>query len=136
MLAVLYRCPSQILAVDLKKVEGAQDYARMVAGAPDQLEYGKALVVADNRLAIDQAGPPRQGGNGGRSQRKPSGKIISVAGNKPDTGAVTPGHDTKAVMLDFVNPPGPMGGALAGDGRQGSMKPTRLRLRNKTMTDK
>ena len=35
MLAVLYRCPSQILAVDLKKVEGTQDYARMVAGAPD-----------------------------------------------------------------------------------------------------
>jgi hypothetical protein len=29
-----------------------------------------------------------------------------------------------------------MGGALAGDGRQGSMKPTKLRLRNKTMTDK
>ena len=56
----------------------------------------------------------RQGGNGGRSQRKPSGKIISVAGNKPDTGAVAPGHDTKAVMLDFVNSAGTDGGRLGG----------------------
>ena len=31
MLAVLYWRPSQIFAVDLKKVEGTQDYARVVA---------------------------------------------------------------------------------------------------------
>jgi hypothetical protein len=51
MLAVLYRRPSQILAVDLEQVEGAQDSAGMVARAPDQLEHGKALVVAGDGLA-------------------------------------------------------------------------------------
>jgi hypothetical protein len=113
MLAVLYRCPSQILAVDLKKVEGTQDYARNGCGRAGLARMRQGPCRRRQSLAI-QAGPPRQGGNGGRSQRKPSGKIISVAGNKPDTGAVAPGHDTKAVMLDFVNPAGADGGRLGG----------------------
>jgi len=53
----------------------------MVAGTPDWLEHGQALVVAGDGLTIDQAGPPRQGGDGGRSQRKPAGEIVAVEGD-------------------------------------------------------
>ena len=102
MLAVLYWRPSQIFAVDLKKVEGTQDYARVVAMAPDQLEHGEALVVAGDGLAIDQARAPRKRCHGRRGKRKPLGEVISVAGNKPDTGAVAPGHDPKPVVLDLI----------------------------------
>src|SRR5580700_6401252 len=73
MLAVLYRRPSQILAVDLEQVEGAQDSAGMVARAPDQLEHGKALVVAGDGLAIDQARPTRKRCHGRGGERKPVG---------------------------------------------------------------
>jgi hypothetical protein len=38
-------------------------------------------------------------------------------------GGVAADHQPEAVVLDLVNPAGPIGGRSAGDGRQGSMKP-------------
>jgi hypothetical protein len=60
-------------------------------------------------LAIDQARAPRQGGDGGRSQGKPSGENVAVASNEPDNGRVAPGHNPKPVMLDLVKPVGSRG---------------------------
>src|SRR5262249_52015779 len=43
----------------------------------------------------------------------------AVAGNQPDTSAIAPGHDAKAVMLDFVNP---AGAGRRGLGRRGQTR--------------
>jgi hypothetical protein len=52
MLAMLDRRSSQILAVDFKKIEGAQDRAAMVAGALDQFEHGEAVRCRERLCAM------------------------------------------------------------------------------------
>ena len=48
---------------------------------------------------------------------KPSREIVTVAGEQPHAGTIAPGHDTKAIVLDFVQPIRP-GRWSFGRGRQ------------------
>ena len=109
--------------------------AAMVAMPPDQIEDGEAVVVAGDRLTVDQAGAPRQGRDSRDDQRKALGEVVAVAGDKPDTGSVAPCHEPEAIVLDLVNPVGPARRHFGRGRRQGSINPTRrlLRSRNKTM---
>jgi hypothetical protein len=55
--------------------------------------------------------------------------FLAVAGEEPYARRVPPRHDAEAVALDRVSQSGPVSGCLAGEGRQGSMKPAAPRLR-------
>ena len=70
----------------------------------DQVEYRKSVLVGDYRLTVDQARARRQTCDCRGDQGKAIGKIVAIAGEKSDAGAVSARHDAEAVMLDFVNP--------------------------------
>ena len=72
------------------------------AVAADQVEHGQTALVANDGLAVDQAGASRQLTDRHRDERKPGGEIVTGTGDQPDTGTVPASHDAKAVMLDFV----------------------------------
>ena len=68
---------------------------------------GQAVRVADDGLAVDQAGPHWQLGNGGRGQREAISKVIALASVKGHASGIAFRQDAKAIVLDLVNPAGP-----------------------------
>jgi hypothetical protein len=71
--ALLYRRPPQIVAVELEQVESTEDHI-VTAPAPQQIEDRKPVGVADDGLAVDHTGPHRQLTEGRRRQRERSAK--------------------------------------------------------------
>jgi hypothetical protein len=59
-LAGFNRLATQILAVELKQIEGAKDRSRTRLVPADKVKYRKALLIGDDRLAVDQARARRQ----------------------------------------------------------------------------
>jgi len=55
VLAVFNRLASYVLAVNLGQIKRAEDRARIASVAADQVEHRKAVVVADDCLAVDDA---------------------------------------------------------------------------------
>jgi hypothetical protein len=51
----LQRFAPQILTVQFEQVEGEQEHAAIVAPLAQPLEHREALLVADDRLTVDQA---------------------------------------------------------------------------------
>ena len=70
----------------------------------DQVEHRKAVLVGDDRLAVDEAGACRQRRDRRGGQREAPGEIMAVPSEEPHAGSVAPRHDAEAVMLDLVNP--------------------------------
>ncbi len=68
-------------------------------------------------------------------KRKPRREVVAVASNQPHTGTVALRQNAKTVMFDFMEPARPEGGALAGEGKHGSIIPSpgRVRSRNDIM---
>jgi hypothetical protein len=54
--ANLKRITPQVVAVQFDQVEGIQKHAIVSAVVTDEIERGNAVVIAGNRLAIDDAG--------------------------------------------------------------------------------
>ncbi len=69
-LAPLDRFAPQVAAVQLKQIERAMHGAGERAVAPDQVKNRKAALVADDGLAINQAGANRQLADRGRDKRE------------------------------------------------------------------
>jgi hypothetical protein len=63
-----------------------------------------------------------------RNERESCTEIVAVTAVEPHVGGVAPRHDAEAVVLDLARP-GPLRGALAGNGGQGSTKPIARPLR-------
>ena len=61
-LADLKRVAPQVVAVQFDEVEGIEKDASVSALVPDEIERGNAVLVASNRLAIDDAGARAQPG--------------------------------------------------------------------------
>src|SRR5215510_9494768 len=59
-LADLKRVAPQVVTVQLDEVEGVEEYARVSALVPDEIERGHAIVIASDSLAIDDAGARAQ----------------------------------------------------------------------------
>jgi hypothetical protein len=89
-----------------KQVEGAEHRGTVVAKGTDQAEHREPAVVADDGLAVDQAGARRQRHDGRHDERESRGEIVAVAGVEPHAAGVAPRQDAEAVMLDFVEPVG------------------------------
>ena len=53
--AFLNPCATQVLAVQLEHIEGAQLGADVMPMPADQVEHREPLVIGDDRLAIDHA---------------------------------------------------------------------------------
>ena len=75
-----------------------------MAKSADKLEDGKALLVADDGLAVDQAGPRRQRARRRDDLRKAVREVIAFPREQSHTAFDPAGHDAEAVVLDFVNP--------------------------------
>src|ERR1700683_2927768 len=82
-LARLDRNLAQVLAVELQKVECAMDGGWIGPLPSDQVEDGKPLFVAHDRLTVDQAGTHPQSCNSRGNERKSAGEIVAVASNEP-----------------------------------------------------
>ena len=103
-LALLDRPAPQILSVELDQVKGDKDGLSAMSVSPHELEHREALVIGDDRLAIDQERMARKGRNSRGGEREPACKIMTIASEEANAGSIAPGHDAKAVVLDLVNP--------------------------------
>jgi len=70
----------------------------------DKIERSNAVVIAGDSLAVDNAGARAQVCQRPDNQRETTGKVIARTAIEAHSLAVLPGDDTKAVVLDFVEP--------------------------------
>ena len=70
----------------------------------DEIERGNAVVIAGNSLAIDDAGALAQPRERINDQREATSEVIAGAAIEAHSRPVLPGDDTKAVVLDLVQP--------------------------------
>jgi hypothetical protein len=84
---VAFRSPIGVRrVVTVELVEGAEDHV-VAAPTPQQIEHRKAVGVANDGLAVDQTTAPAASDRR-CGQREAIGKVIAVAGVKPDTAVV------------------------------------------------
>ena len=76
-LADLKRIAPQVVAVQLDQVEGVQERAVIVAAVANEIERGNAVVVASNRLPIDDARARAQARQRLDDQREATGEVIA-----------------------------------------------------------
>src|SRR6266511_6192390 len=95
-LARFDRLAPQISAVELEQIDGEQD--DVVAPT------GKAILVACDRMPVDQAGSATQHSDGDGDRRIALAPIEAVSRKQPRAGGTASRHDTVAAMLDFMNP--------------------------------
>ena len=79
--AVLDRLAPDVLAVYLEQVERAEDRAGIGSVAADEIEHGQAAVVADDGLAVDDAGFDGQLLDRGRHEREAIGEVVAISGH-------------------------------------------------------
>jgi hypothetical protein len=77
-----------------------------VAPGAEQLKDSESGLVADNGLAVDQAGTHRQRRDRRHDRGKALAEIVAVAGDQTHAGGVASRQDAEAVMLDLVQPVG------------------------------
>jgi hypothetical protein len=83
--ADLKRIAPQVVAVQLDEVEGIEKYAPISALVPDEIERGNAVLVASNRLAIDDAGARARAGEGFLLVMGPDYESVCVISATPRT---------------------------------------------------
>jgi hypothetical protein len=67
-------------------------------------EHRESVLIAGDRLAIDQAGTHPEPVNGLDDERIARSPVVPIAGQQADAGWVSARHQAIAVMLDLVNP--------------------------------
>jgi hypothetical protein len=104
VLAVHKRIRSQVVAIQFDQVEGIEEDALVSAVITDEIERGNAIVIAGNRLAIDDARARAQPSERLNDQREAMGEVIARTAIQPHLWAFLAGNDAEAVMLDLVQP--------------------------------
>jgi len=100
----LKRIAPQVVAVQLDEVEGVEEDAPVSALVPDEIERGDTVVIASDRLAIDDAGARAQACQRLDDQREAAGEIVAGTAVKPHLRASLAGNDAEAIVLDLVQP--------------------------------
>ena len=90
----------------LKMRRGVCRLRTAISLVANEVEHGETVAVRDDCFAVDQERPRWQCRDCRNNDWKATGEVIAVASDEPDTGAIEPGHDAKAIVLDFVNPAG------------------------------
>ena len=75
-----------------------------LAVVTDEIERGNAVLVASDRLAINDAGARTQVCQPLDDQREAMGEIVARTAIEPHPLAVLAGDDAEAVVLDLVQP--------------------------------
>jgi hypothetical protein len=104
----------EIAAVQLQKIEGIE--VRLIlysAAPPQQIKDGKALLIANDNLAIDQARPDIKRLDRRHDSREQFAPIVAIAGKEVETPVGAPSHHPISIVLDLMNPAG-AGGRLVG----------------------
>ena len=84
--------------------KAVEEYAPVSALVPDEIERGNAVLVASNRLAIDDAGARAQPRERINDQREATSEVIAGTAVEPHLRAGLAGNDAKAVVFDLVQP--------------------------------
>jgi hypothetical protein len=100
----LKRIMPQVVAVLFNEVEGVQERGVIMAAVANEIERGHAVLIASDSLAIDDAGARAQACQRLDYQRETAGKVIARTTVESHSHAVLPGDDSKAVVLDLVQP--------------------------------
>src|SRR5262249_31935895 len=114
-LAHFQRITPQVVPVQFNEVEGVEEYALVSAVVADEIERRHALVVASNRLPIDDAGARAQACQRLDDQREAAGEVITAPAVEPRPLAILAGDDSESIVLDLVQPLA-AGGQLVGFG--------------------
>ena len=104
----------QVLAVQLQQVKGAEEDVPALTLAPQPLEHGDAVVVAGDRLPVDQARARLEPVHGLEDQRIPRRPVVAVPGQQADADRIAARHQPIAVVLNLMHP----AQALSGVARQ------------------
>src|SRR6516162_4424751 len=67
----------QVVAVQFDEVEGVEEGVTVMASVADTVERGNAVIVASNRLPIDDAGARAQASQRLDDQREAAGEVIA-----------------------------------------------------------
>jgi hypothetical protein len=102
-LADLKRIAPQVVAVQFDQVESIEEDAVVSAVVTDEIERGNAVVIAGDRLAIDDAGARAEASQRLDGQREATGEVVGTA-VEPHLRALLAGNDSEAVVLDLVHP--------------------------------
>jgi hypothetical protein len=86
--ALLKRLLAEIEAVELYEVEGAEHSGMVVMPIAKHVEHRKALLIDDDRLAVENTRAHRQSRHCGDDLRKSSRKIVAVVGEQSDANAL------------------------------------------------
>jgi hypothetical protein len=92
------------LAVQFEEVEGVEEDMLARRPEPQPFEHREPVLIAGDRLAIDQAGTHLQPVNGLDDERIARSPVVPVPGQQADADRVSARHQAIAVMLDLVNP--------------------------------
>ena len=103
-LTVLDRFAPDVFAVHFEQIEGTVNRPRVGAVAADEIERREPAVVADDGLAIDDAGSNGQRFDRFSGEREAVGEIAAVPRHEPDAPALAVRQDAETVMLDLMNP--------------------------------
>jgi hypothetical protein len=98
--------PAQILAIDVQEIEGKEHepVRRRVDSRSKGVEVGKAVLVLDDHLAIDQGGLAGQPGASLDHPLIGPRPIIAVPSEGAGLAAINDDQGAVAVVLDLVNP--------------------------------
>jgi hypothetical protein len=75
-----------------------------MAALAQLLEHRHAIVIATDRLAVDQARAHSQCRYSLHDEREALGLLVPIAGEKPDSRGTAPRQEPVAIVLDLVNP--------------------------------
>jgi hypothetical protein len=95
----------EIMTVQLQKIEGIKVRLMLYSAAPpQQIKDRKALLIANDNLAIDQARPDIKRLDRRHDSREQFAPIVAIAGKEADTPAGAPPHHPISIVLDLMNP--------------------------------
>jgi hypothetical protein len=77
------RVAPQIFAVEFDQIESAKDRHLARPLPADKAEHRKALLIGDDRLAVDQTGACRQSGDRRGGLREAAREVIAIPGEQP-----------------------------------------------------
>src|SRR5215469_10008969 len=103
-LADFKRVAPQVVAVQLDQVEGVEEGVTVMASVANTVERRHAVVVASNRLPIDDAGARAQACQRLHDQREAAGEVVAGAAIEPHSRAVLAGNDPESIVLNLMQP--------------------------------
>jgi len=103
-LAHLKRITPHVVAIQLDQVESVEEGTVVMAVVANEIERRHAVVIASDSFAVDNAGARAQACQRLDDQREATSEVIAGAAIEAHSRPVLPGDDTKAVVLDLVQP--------------------------------